>query len=212
MITIEQMTIEEYIKETAGKIGFDEVKAELCKRKFFKFLKEFWNTVEPRPFVYSKHIEFLCHKAQQIFLDFQNNKPRKLTIINLPPSSSKTLIFSVLYPAWCLAVDPTYKVLCGSLDMDVATELSVKYFIVMQSAKFKRFCLFSKLRPDDQGKEQQRTLLGGMRVATSYKGNAISKHFCSILVDDPINTEKIKIVSERVGGRNKRDRICLIII
>lgn len=189
--------INEFISVNGARINIDEVKSENCKRSFFYFFQQFISTIEPRNFIYAPHVEYLCNLGQSIFYDFQNGKPGKIYIINVPPSSSKSLIFSVLYPAWCFAVDPTFKIISASVTKDVSVELSVKTRTIMQSSKYQRYFPLTKLKDDEAGKENYKTTLGGMRAATAVNSNIISRHACLILADDLQNTEIVKKSTER---------------
>lgn len=190
-------SINEFITLNGGRVNIDEIKAEYCKRNFFFFFKEFIKTIEPREFVYAPHVQYLCSVAQQIFFDFQNQKPGKVYIINVPPSSSKSLIFSVLFPAWCFAVDPSFKIISASVTKDVSVELSVKTRTIMQSGKYQKYFPLTRLKDDESGKENYKTLLGGMRAATAVNSNIISRHACLIIADDLQNTEIVKKTAER---------------
>ena len=196
-LTFTKTHSEEFLKTFRGKISVDAIKAELCKRSFFYFFQQFIATIEPRPFIYAPHIKYLCNLAQKIFEDFQNGIPGKTYVINVPPSSSKSLILSVLFPAWCFAVDPSFKIISGSVTQDVSIELSTKVRTIMQHQKYRTYFPLTRLKSDESGKENFKTTLGGMKVATSVTSNTISRHACIILADDPSNTDTVKNKSKR---------------
>lgn len=189
--------VNDFIAIYGARINIDEVKAENCKRSFFYFFKEFIKTIEPREFIFAPHVEYLCNLGQTIFFDFQNQKPGRIYIINVPPSSSKSLIFSVLFPAWCFAADPTFKIISASVTKDVSVELSVKTRTIMQSSKYQKFFPLTRLKDDEAGKENYKTTLGGMRTASAVNSNVISRHACMIIADDLQNTEIVKKSAER---------------
>ena len=74
-------------------IDINQVKAELCRRSFFTFVKEFWDVVIPEVPVYNWHIEYLCNHLQEQAGLIKERKPKRYdTIINIPPGTTKSTI------------------------------------------------------------------------------------------------------------------------
>ena len=84
----------------------NKAKAELCKRDFFYFVKEFWGEIIPEEPVYNWHIEYLC-KELQLIVERVASRQNKLydLIINIPPGTSKSTIATVMLPAWSWTID-----------------------------------------------------------------------------------------------------------
>ena len=58
-----------------------------------------------------------------VLMRVEQGKYRRV-IINLPPRHMKSILTSVLYPAWRLGRDPTKKFICISYSDDLAHDLS----------------------------------------------------------------------------------------
>lgn len=68
---------------------------EAC-RAFAEFIKRAWHVVEPsNPYVHGWHIDALCDHLVAV----SNGEILRL-LINVPPGTAKSLIVSVLWPAW----------------------------------------------------------------------------------------------------------------
>jgi hypothetical protein len=65
------------------------------------------------------HIEIIAAKLMAL----RAGKIRRL-IINLPPRYLKSLLASIVFPAWCLGHDPAAQILCVSYAQELADKLS----------------------------------------------------------------------------------------
>src|SRR5580698_3143509 len=75
---------------------FREVNAELARRWFREFIRQAWHVVEPgRTFISSWHVDAMADHLQAI-----SEGRIKNLLINIPPGHGKSLIVSVLWPAW----------------------------------------------------------------------------------------------------------------
>jgi hypothetical protein len=72
------------------------IDAELARRRFLCFIELAWHVVEPaRAFILTWHIQALAEHLQAV----SEGRIRNL-LINIPPGHGKSLIVSVLWPAW----------------------------------------------------------------------------------------------------------------
>lgn len=115
-------------------------------------------------------------------------------IINLPPRHMKSILTSVLYPAWRLGRDPTAKFICISYSDDLAHDLSNLTRKAMRSPLYK--LIFPGLRLDKQALDYIRTSQGGYRYATAVGSHITGFGADEIIIDDPIQPEDA--VSESV--------------
>src|ERR1039457_2337570 len=75
---------------------YREAGAELAKRKFRDFIEQAWAVVEPaRALISAWHVEAIAEHLQAI-----SEGQIKRLLINVPPGHAKSLIVSVLWPAW----------------------------------------------------------------------------------------------------------------
>ena len=70
--------------------------AETCRNSLSFFMRLAWKIVEPHtPFVDNWHIGLICEYLQAVTRLEINN-----LIINIPPRHMKSLLVSVIWPAW----------------------------------------------------------------------------------------------------------------
>jgi hypothetical protein len=75
---------------------------ELNNRSFYAFLKFFWPEVSSEVFKDNWHIRYLCDELQSVALRVSQGLPKTYDlIINIPPGTTKTVICSIMFPAWC---------------------------------------------------------------------------------------------------------------
>src|SRR5271154_6187397 len=98
----------------------DQLVKELCEASFYEFVKNAWIHVEGREFIDGWHIQAMCEHLQAI----QKMEIRNL-LCNLPPRMGKSMIFSVLFPAWCWTIEPGLRFLYTSYSQDLTVRDSV---------------------------------------------------------------------------------------
>lgn len=192
------------------KINIDKVRAELCRRRLFDFVKEFWAEIIPEDPVWNWHIEYLCDEIQKEVLrvcklperwerfeteaykvSAKDREPKLHDIlINIPPGSSKSTICTVMMPAWAWTVDPTLRILTASYSGDLSQDHSVKSRDIIQSDKYRKFFPDVQIREDSNNKNNYKNTRHGERYATSVGGTITGFHAHIIVVDDPLNTKK----------------------
>jgi predicted phage terminase large subunit-like protein len=102
------------------KIDIDLIRGEHSKRSLKEFIKTFWHIVEPsQPFFDNWHIDCFCDHLTNI-------DQIKNLLVNVPPSTSKSLTFTVMYPCWRWLTDPSYRFLFASYALSLAERDSVK--------------------------------------------------------------------------------------
>src|ERR1700704_2873187 len=74
----------------------DEVDAEMAARSLREFVRQAWRIVEPStPFVPGWHIDAIIEHLEAVSRGLIRN-----LLINVPPRHMKSLLVSVLWPAW----------------------------------------------------------------------------------------------------------------
>lgn len=192
------------------KISVSAVKAELCRRSLFEFVKEFWGEIIPEDPVWNWHIPYLCNEIQQDVLRvcklpkrwewFEGQKyeapPRERQVkledilVNIPPGTTKSTILSVMLPAWAWTVDPTLRIGTASYSGDLSMGLAMKSRDIIQSDKYRQYFPDVKIRDDSNNKQHYINTKGGERYSTSTGGTIVGIHFHLIIVDDPVNTRQ----------------------
>ena len=187
-------------------IDINQVKAELCRRSFFTFVKEFWDVVIPEVPFYNWHIEYLCNHLQEQAGLIKERKPKRYdTIINIPPGTTKSTICTVMFPAWCWIVDPTFRIITGSYSASLSTDHAVKSRDIIKSEKYKLLFPYVEIKRDQDNKTQYKNTKGGERYATSVGGTITGIHAHLIIIDDPLNPKQAESDVERVTANNWMD-------
>jgi predicted phage terminase large subunit-like protein len=192
-----------YIKES-------ELVASITRQSFYEFLKEFWETVNPEPFVDNFHIKYMCEVIQHAMELVFTGKPREGDhIINLPPGLTKSLTYSVMLPAWAWTRMPHCRFICASHTQDLVLDLAVKCRDVILSKKYQECFPEIKLRDDQNNKGYFRNTHGGMRFCCTVAGKTpTGMHGHVIVVDDPIDPN----TSELETGLKKANRFMTAVI
>lgn len=161
---------------------------EKCRRSFYFFFKHFWNINNKEKLVDSPHIKLLCDEAETVVRRIIARQPKLYDlIINVPPGTSKSNIFSQSLEAWAWAIDPTLQFITASHSMSLALALSVKSKDILLSEEYKRLFPEVRIRFDLKGKQWFSNTAGGYRYSCTPLISPIGRHAHLIVVDDPLN-------------------------
>ena len=187
-------------------INPSKAKAELCKRNFFYFVKEFWDVIIPEPPVYNWHIEYLCNELQQIVQKVAKREDKDYDlVINIPPGTSKSTIATVMLPAWAWTVDPRIRNLTASYSASLSTDHAMKSRDIIRSDKYQLYFPDLKIKKDQDNKTHYKNEFGGERYATSVTGTVTGFHAHLIIVDDPLNPKGASSEADRLTANNFMD-------
>lgn len=178
-------------------------RAELCKKSFKFFLDEFIDLVMTETFVDNWHVGYLCEVLQEIGMRVvRRGKKDKDLLCNLAPGSSKSTIFSILFPAWVWINDPKVTFITGSHQQDLANRQANASRQLMKSEKFQRYFPFIKFKSDQDNKSDYENTFGGYRLATSTGSSPTGRHALILVLDDPQNPDTAASEVER-GNTNQ---------
>lgn len=111
----------------------------------------------------------------------------RFAMVNLPPRTFKSQIFSVLLPAYILGHNPKAKIICVSYGRDLAESLAVDTLKLMDTPWYRR--LFPAVTLAKRAVGHLRTTQGGQRIATSIQGGVTGMGGDYIIVDDPLRAD-----------------------
>lgn len=111
----------------------------------------------------------------------------RFAMVNLPPRTFKSQIFSVLLPAYILGHNPKAKIICVSYGRDLAESLAASTLKLMDTAWYRR--LFPAVTLAKRAVGHLRTSQGGQRLATSIQGGVTGMGGDYIIVDDPLRAD-----------------------
>jgi len=165
--------------------------ASICKDSFYEFIKEFWETIIQDPPVLNWHIEYLANELQEVAERVFRNEPRiHDLIVNISPASTKSTIFSQMFPAWAWTRKPDAKFICASYGQVLALRDAIRSRDLVESDKYKKCFPGIGLREDQNTKGLYINTKGGSRLSVGIGGAAAGLHGHFLVVDDPINPEQ----------------------
>jgi len=184
----------------------DRALGELCRRSFYRFVQEFWHIIIPEDPVWNWHIEYLCKEAQIVVERIEQRLPKEYDlIINIPPGTSKSTIWTVMLPVWSWTRDERIRSMTASYSSTLSTDHSVKSRDILRSQKFKDLFPEIQLKQDQDNKTHYKNTKGGERYATSVGGAITGFHAHLIIVDDPLNPKGAASDAERATANSFMD-------
>ncbi|MGA3028036.1 MAG: phage terminase large subunit [Bryobacteraceae bacterium] len=174
----------------------DEIDRELASRRLRDFVLQAWAVVEPStPFVPGWHIDAIIEHLEAVTLGQIRN-----LLINVPPRHMKSLLVSVLWPAWEWIRCPSRRWLYSSYGAQLSIRDSIRCRRLIESPWYQtrwkdRFALTS----DQNTKGRFDNNRSGYRLATSVGGAATGEGGDRIVCDDPHNVQEAESDSVRKG-------------
>jgi predicted phage terminase large subunit-like protein len=166
--------------------------AERLKTDFAAFVKAAWPVIDPAPLVWSWHLDAICLHLQAV----TEGRISQL-LINIPPGHAKSLLVSVLWPAWVWARKPEWQSIFSSYELGLVTRDAVRSRDLINSEWYiQRFRKDWEFRDDQNLKKFFSNTKGGFRVGvsvgsgTGYRGDAL-------VVDDPLSADQANSKLER---------------
>jgi hypothetical protein len=106
--------------------------ARVMRGSFEAFVRGAWATLEPgRELLWNWHLSVVCAYLEAV----HDGRIRRL-IVNIPPGSMKSLLVSVLFPAWKWIHEPSCRFLCGSNEGTLATRDALRMRSLVESTWF----------------------------------------------------------------------------
>lgn len=167
-----------------------ELERHITKASLYDFVRRFWSTLIPETFVDNWHIKYICDELQVIAERvFQRNPKEYDLVVNIPPGSSKSTVFSEMFPAWAWTRDPTFRMICSSYAMTLSLDLAERTRRIIQSDKY--LTLFPEIKLVNESVGDLQNSLGGERVATATGAkNITGRHAHCLAGDSLVMTDK----------------------
>lgn len=152
-------------------------------RTFAAFVKQAWQYVPSvDPLVWGWHMDAMCSHLEEVA---RGRIPKLL--INIPPGHAKSVVMSVLWPAWIWTWWPKCQYIGASYASELAIRDSVRCRAVIESDWYQEMYAGPggwRLRDDQNAKGYFVNTLGGERFSTGVGGTGRRGHV--IGVDDPL--------------------------
>ena len=164
----------------------------LYSRSFKEFVKAAWQIVDPAPFVDNWHIDAIVEHLEAV----DRGDIHRL-LINVPPGTAKSMLVSVLYPAWLWTKAPETAIISTGHSHTFATRDTMKSRRLIMSDWYQSHWSLPLL--DDQN---QKTSYAndkfGFREAKAMTG-ATGARANLFIVDDPHSVDGGKSDIERAN-------------
>lgn len=177
------------------------ISAERMRRSFALFVRRAWEFTDPAPLVWGMHLDALCSCLQAV----TEGRVRQL-LINIPPGHAKSLIVSVLWPAWVWTRDPSWSSLFGSYELGLVTRDAVRARSLIESEWYRDHFRTNAAGEtswaftDDQNlKKFYKNTAGGARTGTSV-GSGTGYRANALVVDDPLSADQAYSEIERTNA------------
>jgi len=181
------------------------IQKELNDRSFFEFFKYFWKEVSNDELILNWHIEYLCGILQKAAEKVITNEPKENDIIiNIPPGSTKTILVSIMWPAWIWTIEHKIRFITSSYSSALSLESADYSRDLIRSDSFIRMYPEIFIKQDKDTKSNFRvskkiydtkirvpvTIRGGSRYSTSVGGTLTGFHGHILIVDDPLDPKR----------------------
>ncbi len=158
------------------------------RRGFAEFVRRAWPQVEPAPLVWNWHLDAMCEHLEAV----ARREIRDL-VINIPPGTSKSMLSSVLWPAWVWSLDPARRFIFASYAERVVLRDARKNRRLIDSEWFQArwpHVAIPRDRTASTALSIFNTSQEGMRFSTTIPGgDVVGQHCHDMGVDDPINPQ-----------------------
>ena len=152
---------------------------EQTQDSFYKFFLTFWETAtgSSRPEAFNWHVRYLCDQLQIIAERvFRNEARMQDLIVNVPPGATKSTVCSILFPCWIWTRMPSARIICASVNNDLAERFSAKTRTVLTSELYRKS--FSYVQLERRSKTRLWNSAGGERQSFGVMSNVTGQH-CS---------------------------------
>lgn len=164
------------------------------RRGFAEFVRRAWHQVDPAPLRWSWHLDAVCEHLEAV-----TRRQIRDLVINIPPGCSKSLLASVLWPAWMWSMDPSRRFIVASYAERVVLRDARKHRKLVDGDWYQARWPAVKI-PRDRTASTAVSIFNtsqeGMRFSTTIPGGDVTGQHChDALVDDPINPHAAEAAS-----------------
>lgn len=171
--------------------GKSEIELELAKRVFKRFVSLMWPCLEDVPLVPNFHLDAICDHLQAV----HEGKTKDL-IINIPFRLGKSVIVSVMYPAWVWVNDPGHKFICTSHTHKTVIDNALRMRKLISTELYQKFFPGGlKLVKDTENYISNQW--GGHRMSYSVETAVTGITGNTLIIDDPMTTATALSTADR---------------
>lgn len=176
--------------------SIDSIVAEQCLRSFRRFAKEYWPLVVTDELIDNWLVDCICDHLEAVY----RGQISRL-LINIPPGLGKSVLMSVMFPAWVWAVEATMQFICCTSNNSNLRRDSIRFYNLTNDRKY--VAMFGDFYTSDGSRrfkmsEDMNNIINfkkGQRAAMTTSSRSTGKRGKIILNDDPndisdINSKK----------------------
>lgn len=164
----------------------DDAYLAVLREHFMTFAhRGFIELVPNSPFMPSPYIDLLASVAEECRTGGCNR-----LIVNLPPRTLKSRLFSVALPAFILGHNPFEQIICASYGHDLSLKHARDTLRLVNSNFYKAAFPATRLSQHKKAAEEFETTLGGFRMATSIGGVLTGRGADWLILDDPMKPDE----------------------
>jgi phage terminase large subunit-like protein len=194
----QKITDEDYLKELAR---------GLCQTSFEFFVRLFWDEVPgSSSLLWNWHMTLFCQVLEETAsYVFEQKTPPENLVCNVPPGTSKTTIWTILFHPWVWTNMPTAKFITAGHDAARATDFASMTREVLKSELYRDLFPEIEISKEQDTKGHFRNTAGGERFIGSVGGRSVTgKHCHFAIIDDPIDPKQ---ALEETGKKNAENYI-----
>lgn len=147
---------------------------------FGAFVSLFWPIAEPADLQVSWHLRVLVSLLQ----DVGEGRRRKVAIC-VPPRHTKSLLASILWPAWLHARDPALRIMAASHSQALALDFGMRHREILRAPRFRRLFPWCAVKRGYDTKSKWETTRGGRRVSVGVGARVTGLGGRVQIIDDP---------------------------
>ena len=180
------------------------VTRELNNRSLYHFLEHFWPVVSAHTFTPNWHIKYICEELEKVAERVGNRQPKLYDVlINISPGSTKTILCSIMFPAWCWTKWHWMRFITASYSSQLSLESADYCRDLLMSQQFQEVYPDIMIKEDKNVKSNykivkrvvgaggphrtSKMLAGGGRYSTSVGGTLTGFHGDILIWDDALN-------------------------
>ena len=158
-----------------------------CEKSLAQFVKSAWHIIEPSTqLIWNWHLDTICG----YLMAFHNDElPDKRLIINIPPGTLKSILVSVMYPAWTWISKGDTRYLSITNEQGLAIRDALRMKDIVTSEWYQ-----SKWSNGLRTAQNEKTLFvndrSGFRQSQGITASNTGKRGDCLIIDDPIDANK----------------------
>lgn len=197
------------------------LKTRACEKSLAEFTRQAWDVIEPgTPLEWNWHLDVICAYLEATTTMDPTKRITRL-IINVPPGTMKSILVSVMFPAWLWIKQPHKKVVGIANIQDLSIRDSRRTKQIVQDEWYQDQWPLP-FKGDQSAKTNYENHAGGFRQSLGITANITGKRGNYLLLDDlhdasDVNSDiqrqaVLNIYDEKVSSRLNNQHVDVIIL